>query len=45
MTMFSSKYSVNLAYKANHSYIKLDKGFYDNIFSKPGDNIIKSKKK
>ena len=42
----SSKYSVNLAYKAKSPvYIKLDKGFYDNIFSKPGDNIIKSKKK
>lgn len=41
----SSKYSVSLAYKAKSPvYIKLDKGFYDNIFSKPGDNIIKSKK-
>jgi len=42
----SSKYSVNYAYKAKSPvYIKLDKGFYDDIFLKPGDNIIKSNKK
>lgn len=37
----SSKYSVDFAYKSNSPvYIKLDKGFYENIFSKPGDNLL-----
>lgn len=38
----SSKYSVDFAYKCNGPvYIKLDKGFYKNIFSKPGDNLLR----
>jgi transketolase len=42
----SSKYSVNYAYKAKSPvYIKLDKGYFENIFLKPGDNIIKLNKK
>ena len=42
----SSKYSVDVAYKSNSPvYIKLDKGFYENIFSKPGDNLLRSPQK
>lgn len=42
----SSKYSVDFAYKSNSPvYIKLDKGFYDNIFLKPGDNLLKFSQK
>ena len=42
----SSVYAVNLAYKSKSPvYIKLDKGFYENIFQKPGDKLFRSNKK
>ncbi len=42
----SSAHSANLAYKSKSPvYIKLDKGFYENISSKPGDKLFKLNKK